>query len=663
MKLAAPSAAQVSYAQLKWICACIALALAAHVTAVPVWLLATVCAAVAIRLILAARGRSAPGRGIRLGLAAIAIVLLFLQFHTFNGLTAGTALLCLMAGLKLLETHSRRDAQIITLIIYFLCVAALLRGESFWLLSYLIAVSWLTTATLLSLSDTTPPPHWRRSLRYAGRILAQALPLALVLWLFFPRFDGPLWRLPADSRGAESGLSDSMSPGDITELALSDEIAFRVRFTAATPTPQERYWRGPVLHDFDGHTWRRTHYDPQRAAPVVPVSGAYQYTLSLEPHQHNWIFALDWPTQWNLPLALLTDDYMLVQSSPVSRPIDVTATSYSRVQTTERLSAAMRWRDTRLPPGRNPRTMQLSAQLRRAHPDDMDYARAVLGMFQGEPFYYTLTPPQLGNDSVDEFLFDSRRGFCGHYASAFATLMRAAGIPTRVVTGYHGGTFNPYADYWIVRQSDAHAWDEIWIDGRGWVRIDPTAAIAPARVERSLSEALEADAPLTTRWRRSTPWLADLRLRLDVLQLMWRERILDFDQSSQNQLLRLLRIPEPDAQKLVMVLAIGLALGLCWLTWQVRRDLQPPAKDPLQRAYERLCRKLAAVGLPRRAHEGAEAYAERIAQARPDLAAAVSALCLRYTLLRYGSNPQDAGRLAFISAVREFRPRDSRASS
>ena len=212
MKLAAPSAAPVSYAQLKWICACIALALAAHATAVPVWLLGTVCAAGAIRLTLAARGRAAPGRGIRLELAATAIVLLFLQFHTFNGLTAGTALLCLMAGLKLLETQSHRDAQIITLIIYFLSVAALLRGESFWLLSYMIAVSWLSTATLLSLTDSSPPPHWRRNLRYAGRILAQALPLALILWLFFPRFDGPLWRIPADNRSAAIGIERQHEP-------------------------------------------------------------------------------------------------------------------------------------------------------------------------------------------------------------------------------------------------------------------------------------------------------------------------------------------------------------------------------------------------------------------------------------------------------------------
>jgi len=661
MRLTPVSAEPVSYAQLKWISACLALALAAHVTLLPIWLLATVCATAAIRLVLAARGHAAPARGVRLGIAVVSIVLLFLRFRTFNGLTAGSALLCLMAGLKLLETQSRRDIYIITLIIYFLGLAALLRGESFWLLGYLVAVSWLTTATLLQLTSSTVLPDWRRSARYAGRILAQALPLALVLWLFFPRFDGPLWQMPADGHSAQSGLSDSMSPGDITELALSDEIAFRVHFKEAIPPPQERYWRGPVLHDFDGRTWSRMDAAPARAAPLLPIGRAYQYTLSLEPHQHNWIFALDWPAQWNLPRGFLTSDFTLVQTTPVSQTLDVVATSYTHVQATAPLGALTRRRDTWLPPGRNPRSVELARQMRAAARNDMDYVGAVLDMFRRQPFFYTLTPPVLGEDSVDEFLFDTRRGFCGHYASAFATLMRAAGIPTRVVTGYQGGTFNPFADYWILRQSDAHAWDEIWVEGRGWLRIDPTAAIARERVEHSLNEQLAADEPLVSRWNRHTPWLADMRLRIDALHELWRERILGFDQTSQNQLLLLLHIPEPDGQKLVLVMGIGLALGFAWLTWQVRRELRPPTKDPLIRAYERLCRRLAAVGLPRSAHEGAETYAARIARARPDLAAAVSMLCRRYIRLRYGANPAHAAELAFIAGVRAFRaPRNPR---
>jgi protein-glutamine gamma-glutamyltransferase len=658
----------VSYEQLAGISACLALALAAHLGSLPVWVLVTVAAAGGIRLLLAHRGRAAPPRGVRLVIAVLAVALLFLQFRTFNGLRAGTALLALMAGMKLLETDSQRDIYIVTLIIYFVSVSALLEGDSFWLLAYLIGVCWLTTATLLRLTSTPPAPDWRRSLRYAGRILSQALPLALVFWLFFPRFAGPLWHMPDDGSTAGSGLSDTMSPGDITALALSDEIAFRVRFATAPPPLQERYWRGPVMHDFDGHTWRRAK-SPSLIAPALQLQGpAYRYTLSLEPHQHNWIFALDWPSHWDLPRGALTSDYTLVQPDPVSRPIDVAATSYTRVQSSEPLSNLSRGRDTRLPPNRNPRTAQLAQTLRGEHPDEMDYVRAVLDLFAQQEFYYTLTPPKLAGDSVDEFLFNTKRGFCGHYASAFATLMRAAGIPARVVTGYQGGTFNRFADYWIVRQSDAHAWTEVWIEGRGWLRIDPTSAIAPARVEHGLNEAASADEPLISRWHRRTPWLADARLRFDAFREIWRERILLFDQDSQQKVLEWLNIPEPDGQKLVMVLTAALSLVLAWLTWAVRREINPSRKEPLIRAYSRLCAKLAALGMPRLAHEGAEDYAARVAESRPDLGPAVTALCRHYSILRYAAAPARITVGQFDAAVRAFRPvrrlkpQDSRGS-
>jgi protein-glutamine gamma-glutamyltransferase len=646
----------VSYEQLVGISACLALALLAHLGSLPVWVLVTVAVSGGIRAARARRGRAAPPRAVRLAIDALAIALLFLQFRTFNGLSAGTALLALTAGLKLLETNTQRDIYVITLIIYFLSVSALLEGESFWLLAYLIGVCWLTTASLLRLTSTLPVPEWRRSLRYAGRILSQALPLALVFWLFFPRFAGPLWHMPDDGSSAGSGLSDTMSPGDITELALSDEIAFRVRFSTAPPPPQERYWRGPVLHDFDGRTWRRTS-SFLNAAPALQLQGpAYRYTLSLEPHQHNWIFALDWPSHWDLPRGALTGDYTLIQPDPVSRPIDVEAISYTRVQSSEPLSLLSRRRDTKLPSNRNPRTVQLAQSLRGVHPDDMDYVRAVLELFTQQPFYYTLTPPKLADNSVDAFLFDTKRGFCGHYASAFATLMRAAGIPARVVTGYQGGTFNRFADYWILRQSDAHAWTEIWIEGRGWLRIDPTSAIAPSRVERGLADAASADGPLISRWQRRTPWLADTRLRLDALRQLWRERILLFDQDSQQKVLEWLNIPEPDGQKLVMLLTAAMTLVFGWLTWAVRREINPARKEPLIRAYSRLCAKLAAVGMPRLAHEGAEDYAARVAQGRPDLGPAVIGLCRHYSLLRYAAAPARLSVGQFDAAVRAFRP-------
>ncbi|MEP6885013.1 MAG: DUF3488 and transglutaminase-like domain-containing protein [Gammaproteobacteria bacterium] len=645
----------LAYDQLLGISACLALAVAAHFGSLPAWVLVTVAVSGGVRLLLAYRGRPAPPRIVRVSIAALTVALVFAQFHTFNGLSAGTALLALMAGLKLLEAETPRDLYIVTLSIYFLSVSALLESDSFWLLTYLVATLWLTTASLLRLTASQPGPNWRRSLGYAGRVLVQGLPIALALWLLFPRFAGPLWHMPDDGSSATTGLSDTLSPGDIDQLVQSDEVAFRVRFAAAPPPPQERYWRGPVMHDFDGHTWRRAYL--RGSPPPLRLQGpAYRYTVSMEPHRHNWIFALDWPVRWDLPGGSLTSDYTLVQRDPLSRPIDVAATSYTHVQSSSPLSPVLRRRDT-APPRHNPRTLQLAQTLRAQHPDDMEYLRSVLDMFTQQPFYYTLTPPRLAADSVDAFLFDTRRGFCGHYASAFAVLMRAAGIPAHVVTGYQGGTFNRFADYWIVRQSDAHAWVEVWMEGHGWLRIDPTSAIAPNRVEQSAEGTLSADEPLVSRWQRRTPWLADARLRLDALGQLWRERILLFDQDSQTQLLERLHIAEPDGQKLVLVLAATLTLLMCWLTWTVRRELEPARQELLIRVYSRLCAKLAGVGIARSAHEGAEDYAARIAEHRPDLGPTVAALCRQYSRLRYGGDSPRVAVGQFDAAVRAFRPR------
>jgi transglutaminase-like putative cysteine protease len=648
---------RVSYEQLLGISACLGLALLALIDMLPLWVPGIVVGCGAVRIALARSGRGAAPTSALITVAALAIPLLLVRFHTFNGLVAGTALLSVTAGLKLLETRTQRDIYIITLIIYFVSLAALLESNSFWLLAYLIGVCWLTTATLLRLTSDSSAPGWRRSLRYGGRILAQALPLALLLWLLFPRLAAPLWRVPSDSQVAESGLGDSMSPGDITQLALSDEIAFRVRFDGATPPNRERYYRGPVLEIFDGRTWSRASSTMEEPPALKPQGPAYQYTVMMEPHQHRWLFMLDWPERWNLPHAALNSTYTLVQQDPLSRPVDIVAASYTRVRSEQPLQPRLRQIDTKSPPNRNPRTVQLARELHGAHPETMDFVQTVLNMIREQPFFYTLTPPKLSDNSVDDFLFDTKRGFCGHYASAFVALARAAGIPARVVTGYHGGTLNPYGDYWIVRQSDAHAWAEVFIDGQGWTRIDPTAAIAPERVERGVTDVASTEESLASSWQQRTRWFSSLRMRLDAVKAIWRERILDFDQDSQRKLLEFLNIPEPDGQKLVLVLAVGMALVFAWLTWQVRRELMPRSQDATARAYARLCAKLAAIGMPRLQHEGAEAFAIRVARLRPDLAATVTSLCRQYSFLRYSPSSAAVTASQFQASVRAFRPR------
>jgi len=656
------SAQRVGFDRLLWTAGCLGLGLAPHIGAIPIWVIVTCAAAAAVRLGLAARGRDAPPQILRIVIACLAVALLFAQFHTFNGIKAGSSLLALMAGLKLLETRNNRDVCVIILIVYFLGLSALLGGESLWLLAYLVGVCWLTTATLLRLTVAQEGPDWRASLRYSGRIVLHAMPLALILWLFFPRLAEPMWRVGGGTTSATTGLSDSLSPGDITNLALSDDIAFRVRFNGAYPPVKERYWRGPVLYRFDGRTWNRSDANFPPAPALIPDGPAYRYTVSLEPYPHSWLYTLDWPTQTDLPNTHFSGDLVLLQSGPVSRPTEVSATSYTHGRFDKALSPALRNRDLQLPPRKNPRTVAFATQLHREHPQDADFVRSVLDLLHTQAYYYSLEPPPLGADSVDEFLFETKSGFCGHYASAFAVLMRAAGIPARVVTGYVGGIYNPYAHDWVVRQSDAHAWDEIWIEGSGWMRVDPTAAIDSARVDRRLRAAQDEIALANIEVGGNLPWLTDLRMRLDAMRQLWREAILHYDPDSQQSLLAHLRIPEPDPQKLVLVLAAGLTLCFAWLTWQVRRELRPRPTDALARAYARLCAKLSERGLPRYAHEGAEDYAARVAIQRPDLAAAVVPLCRRYSELRYGNGHSRAEIGRFALAVRAFRPRDSRAS-
>ena len=641
--------------QLLWAAGCCAVAALANLPTLPAWVLLMAFAAGGARIVLAIRGRGPPPPSVLVPVAAFGIVALLLRFHTLNGITAGTGLLCLMAGLKLLETRRLRDIHVIVLIIYFLCLAALLHSESFWLLAYVTSVCLLATATLVQLTVTVPGPTWRESLRHAGRMFAHALPLALFLWLLFPRLAEPLWKVSDEGGSATMGLSDTMDPGDISDLVLSDDIAFRAHFAGAVPTVRNRYWRGPVLEDFSGRLWRRNDRPMygsaavERAPPDAPV---YSYTIGLEPYPHNWIYALDRPVHWDIEHAHLTDSGVLERRDPISQPLDVVMTSVAGAIAPGALEPYQRNRDLALPAQRNPRTALLAQQMRSAHPDERDYVRSVLTMLHDQAFFYTLTPPHLGENSVDDFLFDSRRGFCGHYASAFAVMMRAAGIPARVVTGYLGGMQNPYGNYWIIRQSDAHAWVEVWIDGSGWWRVDPTAAIASTRVEQG-GAGDNINALLGIDLHRDGSWRADLGLRLDAMRQFWIKRIVQFDQSTQQSMLQQLDIPVPDTGKFALLLAICVGCAFGWMSWQVRRDSGRASPDPAARAFERLCARLSTIGLRREAHEGAEAFAARIALARPDLGDAIRALMREYSDIRYGGDPLD--RAALVRLVRAMR--------
>lgn len=443
-----------------------------------------------------------------------------------------------------------------------------------------------------------------------------------------------------------------MSPGDVSELSVSSALAFRAKFEGDIPPAPQRYWRGPVLHDFDGRTWRL----PNRlfVAPEVVTHGpSYRYELMLEPHQRRWIFALDVVTSWPRRRASRTADLQLL--APVTRPIS-TLTTYSLESSTQfevrgRLPLLMKRADTALPEERNPRTLGLAKELRAQAGSDAAFVRAVLTKFRREEYVYTLEPPRLQANAVDDFLFNTRQGFCEHFASAFTVLARAAGIPARVVTGYQGGEYNPMSGYLVVRQSDAHAWSEVWLEGRGWIRVDPTAAVAPERIERGLDAALPEEESVPGRALRRNALLSQLRLAWDAANTFWNNQVVDFGEAQQRRLLERLGIENPDWRQLGIGLVMALVLFFLalsgWLAWAFR----PRKKDPVAQVYAQLCRKLARHGLPRLPHEGPSDYVARVMRARPDLGAQLAEARTLYVNLRYGPAPLATTQLSRLKFV------------
>jgi hypothetical protein len=317
----------------------------------------------------------------------------------------------------------------------------------------------------------------------------------------------------------------------------------------------------------------------------------------------------------------------------------------------------MRAINLRLPEGRNPRSVALAEELRQAAPSDADFVQAVLARFREEAFVYTLQPPLLGGGHpVDEFLFRTRRGFCEHYASAFTLLARAAGIPARVVTGYLGGEMNPFSDRLVVRQSDAHAWSEVWLEGRGWTRVDPTAAVAPERIELSLGEALPEGETLPGLRLRSLAGLRELAQTWDALNSAWTDWVLGYGPERQLALLARLGLRDADWRVLVIGLTISVAAIMLALTLWLALRLRAPSPPEALRLYREFCRRLAQAGIARAPHEGPRDFAERVAAARPALAAEVSQVTRLYTALRYEAGADDALLAALRREVRAFRP-------
>jgi transglutaminase-like putative cysteine protease len=636
--------------RLLWVIAALALAIAPHLPHLAPWVVLLATVGAAWRVTIEVRQAALPPKWLRVLVAFAALLGVLATYRTLNGVEAGTALLVVMAGMKLLETRTVRDLTVVVFLAYFALFAAFLYNQDLLRLPYMLVTAWLLTVTLMRIHQTTSKMTVREAAGLTGKMFAVALPLAILLFLFFPRLPGHFWAMPARSQAA-TGLSDEMSPGDVSELSISSATAFRVKFKGAPPPPRERYWRGPVLHDFDGRTWRRARawFAPQEITPTGP---SYGYRLTLEPHQKSWVFALDVATDWRSRL-FRTADLQLVtaRDNRISTLTSFELQSSTSYKVDGNLSATMRDADVLIPGDRNPRSRALAQALRARAGRDDAFIQALLTKFREEEYFYTLEPPRLERDSVDDFLFNTRRGFCEHFASAFTFMARAGGVPARVVTGYQGGEFNPMSGWFVVRQSDAHAWSEVWLEGRGWVRVDPTAAVAPERIESGgLDAAMSEDEPVPGRLLRQSSLLTNIRLAWDAVNTFWNDQVVEFGEAQQRWLLNRLSIEDVQWEylglALVAILAIFFAALSAYLAWRFR----PRRRDPVVQTYEALCRKLARNEMPRLPYEGPADYLTRVTGLRPELARQLAEVRSIYISLRYGPSPltSELSRLKFL---------------
>jgi transglutaminase-like putative cysteine protease len=623
---------------------------APHAARAPWWVSALVLALYTWRALLARLGSPLPSRWALLAIAAAAMAGIWVQYHTLFGRVPGIVLLVLFSGLKLLEMRTHRDATVIALLCFFLIITNFFFTQSIPTALAMFAALLAIVATMVGFNAPQRPV--RANLRTGAALLAQAVPAALVLFLLFPRVQGPLWGVPQDAYAGVTGLSDSMSPGALAHVALSDSVAFRAEFQGEPPSQTLLYWRGPVLWDFDGRTWRM---GASVIAPFKPPAGGtarFSYEIVLEPHDHDWLFALE--TAASLPDGTrFTSDGQIFARRPVRSRIRYRLTSVTDAAPDPRADPSELRRALRLPRGFDPLTTALAEQWRRESGSDSQILARAIAWLRASRIAYTLEPPALGRDSIDEFLFETKAGFCEHFSSAFVFLMRAAGVPARIVTGYQGGDLNPVDHVITVRQSDAHAWAEVYLQGQGWLRVDPTAVAVPGRIESELVRGSPSGEAVPLLMRPEMKWLRALRYDWEALAHKWNVWVLSYDPQRQRDLMTFVGIPDADWRNLTVALFTILgALMLGLVAWSLR-GLSAP--DPVQRAWQGFCRKLRATGLERAPGEGPRDFSERAARTLPRARATIQRIGELYLALRYGADAPPGKVHELRRLVRELR--------
>jgi protein-glutamine gamma-glutamyltransferase len=658
---AMPYSPHLDIRNLLWLLVAMLFVVAPHIPRLPEWVGMFFIVVVGWRAWISWTALRFPSRALVAVITVAASVGTFLQYGRITGREAGVTLLIVMAALKVLEMRTQREVVLCIYLGFFLVLTNFLFSQAIPLGLYMLVCVWIFIATLVGFNRVGRAPTLGERLRPAGALLLQALPLMVAFFILFPRVQGPLWALPQDARGSSTGLSDSMSPGMISNLIKSDAVAFRVHFLGDRPPYTTLYWRGPVLDQFDGTTWRMGAIGASAALSYSRAAGKVRYVVNLEPHNKTWLFALDVPAAAPEGAYALSD-LQLRARRPVDEPRRYEMTSWLDYRYGENTGALALQRERRFDEAHNPRTIALGRQWARETGGD---ARAILAraiQLYNSAFTYTLDPPLLDpRDPYDDFLFHSKRGFCEHYAGSFALLMRSAGIPARVVTGYQGGEVNPINQELIVRQADAHAWTEIWLPGEGWLRVDPTAAVSPLRVESGVNAALGPIGMFPTLIAADHfGILAGLRFGWQAMNSQWDQWVVGYGVERQRQFFSDMGFGAIDWRTLGFWLLIATALVGGGITAGLLVRDRPARREAALVAWDRYCAKLAAAGVARAPHEGPLDFLARVKAALPPAAAMAEEITRRYVEARYGAGATREELRAIADRVRAFTPRPVR---
>lgn len=601
---------------------------------------------------------------VRYTATAMSLTALVVSSGGLFGRRASVSLLAAMLALKLLECERIRDARLIVSFSFFLCATQFLFTQGIFMLVYGVATTVAGLVALVELqrkeafapAGAVPsiPASLLPELAFSLRLLLLAVPIAIAFFLFFPRWATPLWGVPESSLDAKSGLSDSMAPGSIQNLFMDDSPAFRIEFEGRMPEPSELYWRGPVLWQYDDNTWTSSFYGRNIAVDTMPEDrhARWRYTVQLEPNERNWLFALDYPTLAPRDTRI-SMDFQMLRRQPVTQMLQYRMASNPDYVDTPELLVTLRSMALELPAGLNPRTRELMDRWRSETPDARALIQRVLKQFNQQDFHYSLDAPLLGRNAVDDFLFRTRTGYCEHYASAFAVMMRMAGIPTRVVTGYQGGWYSELGKYLLVRQSDAHAWTEVWLPAAGWTRVDPTAAVSPLRVQQGSLGAITAPRHLL-----DYHWVRAVRNGVDLLQQRWNDWVIEFSAQGQARLFASLGVDYLSPAGLVSVL-FGLLGVLSLLLLPILfRTVGPGDRDPVKRTWQKFLRRLKKAGCPLQGSAGAMELAFSAANRLPANLTEIYHIADLYNRHRYSAEPPGPGELQ--NAVRNFHPLKNR---